>query len=263
MLKKLLKYDLENILKFLFVFYALAVVFGFFTRVLLSFDNSFILNILGKICSGATIAMIANIFINNMMRLWIRFRNNFYGDESYLTHTLPVAKHTLYLSKVLTAIITTMVSALVIFLTLYIAYYSKDNFELLKNTFLPLTEFLNNSLTSTILLFSFIFFMEFINVLQTGYLGIIIGHRFNNSKISLSVVFGFVVYMIYKYVPVIVLFIIALLNRDFMNLFNTTSTIDFSIIKIIIWIGTIFYILTFIVEYIISIKLFKKGVNVD
>ena len=40
-----------------------------------------------------------NIILNNLMRLWARFKNNFYGDESYLTHTLPINKKTLYLSK--------------------------------------------------------------------------------------------------------------------------------------------------------------------
>ena len=49
--------------------------------------------------SGTAISMMFSIVINNLMRLWVRFKNNFYGDESYLTHTLPIDKKTLYLSK--------------------------------------------------------------------------------------------------------------------------------------------------------------------
>ena len=126
MLKKLLKYDLESIFKFIVIFYSLSLFFGVLTRIFLNINGSFIMNIIGQISSGATISMMVSILINNLMRLWVRFKNNFYGDESYLTHTLPVEKKTLYLSKILTAIITLFTSILVITLTLFVAYYSKE-----------------------------------------------------------------------------------------------------------------------------------------
>ena len=104
MLKKLLKYDLQNIYKVLIIFYSLSLFFALLTRIFLNIENSFIMNIIGQICNATTISMIFNILINNLLRLWVRFKNNFYGDESYLTHTLPINKKTLYLSKTLTAI---------------------------------------------------------------------------------------------------------------------------------------------------------------
>ena len=125
MLKKLLKYDLKNVYKVLVVFYLLLFFFAVLTRLFLYVDNSFIFEIIGKICSGTTIAMFFNIIINNMMRLWVRFKTNFYSDESYLTHTLPVDKKTLYLSKTLTSIITLITSALVICLSAI--YFYKGN----------------------------------------------------------------------------------------------------------------------------------------
>ena len=126
MLKKLLKYDIKSINKVLVVFYCLSLFFALLTRLFLYIDNSFIMSVIGKICSGTTIAMIFNIIINNLMRSWVRFKSNFYGDESYLTHTLPVNKKTLYLSKFLTSIITLFFSMLVICFSLFIAYYSKE-----------------------------------------------------------------------------------------------------------------------------------------
>ena len=99
MLKKLLKYDLKNNFKILIIFYGLSIFFAVLTRILFSIENSFIIDIIAKISSGVTISMIFNIIINNIMGLWGRTRNNFYGDESYLTHTLPVDRKTLYLSK--------------------------------------------------------------------------------------------------------------------------------------------------------------------
>jgi hypothetical protein len=40
MLKRLLKYDLTSIFKFLLIFYSLALFFGLSTRFFLSFDNN-------------------------------------------------------------------------------------------------------------------------------------------------------------------------------------------------------------------------------
>ena len=96
MLKKLIKSDLKDVYKILVIFYGLSLFFAILTRLFLSIENSFIMEVIGKICSGVTISMMFNILINNLMRLWVRFKHNFYGDESYLTHTLPVDKKTLY-----------------------------------------------------------------------------------------------------------------------------------------------------------------------
>ena len=132
MLGKLLKYDLKNIFKFLAIFYSLALFFATLTRIFFSIENSLVMNIIAQICSGTAISMMFSILINNLMRMWVRFKHNLYGDESYLTHTLPVKKHTLYLSKSIVAVITLFTSVVVIGGTLFIAYYSKENIEILK-----------------------------------------------------------------------------------------------------------------------------------
>jgi len=177
MLKKLLKYDLQNVYKVLIVFYFLSLFFSILTRIFLSIENSFIMDIIGKICSGTTIAMIFNILINNLMRLWVRFKNNFYCDESYLTHTLPIEKKILYLSKILTSIITLFSSTLVICLSLFIAYYSKENIELIKNFLLPLAQVYDSTVVTIVLSFIFVYFLEIMNMLESGYVGIVLGHR--------------------------------------------------------------------------------------
>lgn len=263
MLKKLLKYDLANIFKFLTIFYALAIIFGVLTRIFFGIENSFIMNIIGQICSGAAISMMVNILINNLMRLWVRFKNNFYGDESYLTHTLPVEKKTLYLSKVLTAIISVFTSILVIGITLFVAYYSKENIEFLKNMLLPVANVYNSRVITLLLAFLFIFFLEFVNALQAGYTGIILGHKKNHNKIGFSVLFGFITYIVMQLIVLAFLFIIGLFNQDIMNLFVTSEIINVDIVKLIIYVAIIIYIINFIICYIVNTKLFKKGVNVE
>ena len=172
MLKKLLKYDIKDIYKVLIYFYLLAIFSSIITRILFSIENSTIFNILAQISSGFTIAMIANILINNLMRIWVRFKNNFYNDEAYLTHTLPVSKNNLYLSKFLAQITTIFTSILIIIITLFIAYYSKENIEILKNILLPIANVYNSTIINIILIaiiFLYttgIFFILFIKIIN-------------------------------------------------------------------------------------------------
>lgn len=263
MLKKLLKYDLKSIFKFLIIFYSLALFFGILTRMFLSIENSFIMNIIGQICSGVAISMLFNILINNLMRLWIRFKQNLYGDESYLTHTLPIEKKTLYLSKVITAIITLFTSVVVIGLTIFIAYYSKENLEMLKNMLLPIANTYGSTIIKILLAFLFIFFLEFANALQSGFTGIILGHKMNNAKTGYSVLFGFGAYMVIQIFALLMIFVMALFNRDVMNLFITNEIVNMNMVKVIIYLAITIYTITLLAGYFINLKLFKKGVNVD
>jgi len=263
MLNKLLKYDLQYNFKVVSVFYILSIFFALLTRIFLNIENSFIMNIIGKICSGVTISMIFNIIINNIMRLWARFRNNLYKDESYLTHTLPIDKKTLYLSKSLSSIITLFTSILVIGITLFIAYYSKETIEMIKNILLPVANAYDTHIVIIIIAFLFIVFLELANAIQSGYTGIILGNKKNNNKVAFSVIYGFVTYILTQLSILAVVFIFGLFNKDIMNLIYTTEFINVDIIKTLIYLAIAIYISTLIILYFINIKLFKKGVNVD
>lgn len=263
MLKKLLKYDLQKTYKILIIFYSLSLFFAILTRIFLSIENSFILNIIGKICGGVTISMIFNILINNLMRLWVDFRNNLYKDESYLTHTLPIDKKTLYLSKTITAIITLFTSILVIGLSIFIAYYSKENIELVKTLLFPIANMYNSTILGILLVFLFILFLEIFNGLQAGYTGIILGHKMNNAKTGFSVLYGFISYMAIQVFAILVIFIVGIFNKDIMNLFITNEIINVDMVKTIIYMSLSTYSVTAIINYLINLTIFKKGVNVD
>jgi len=263
MLKNLLKYDLLYNYKVLIIFYGLSLLFGLLTRIFLSIENSYLLNIIGQIASGVTISMFFNILINNLMRLWSRFKTNFYSDEAYLTHTLPVGKKTLYLAKVLSTTITLFTSVLVIGLTLFIAYYSKENILYIKNLLLPIANIYNNTIVKILFAFLFIFFLEFANLLQCGYTGIILGHQKDNNKVAYSVLFGFIAYFIVQMFVLLVIFIGALFNHDLMNLFITNEIVNLSLMNGIIYLTIGIYSLSLVIVYIVNLKLFQKGVNVD
>ena len=263
MLKKLLKYDLKSINIVLIVFYGLSIFFSILTRIFLSIENSFIFNVIGQICNGTMIAMMFNIIINNLIRLWVRFKQNFYGDESYLTHTLPVEKKTLYLSKFIVSVITLLISILVIVLSLFIAHYSKENIELVKNLLLPLATIYDSTVIGIIFSFVFVIFLELFNMLQSGYVGIVLGHRKNNNKMLFTFIYGFVTYLLTQIFALVAVFVAALFNKDIMNLFYSMETLNVDMIKLCIYLAVGVYITNIIVLYIVNSKLFSKGVNVD
>ncbi len=265
MLSKCLKYDLKYIYKVLIVFYLIDIVFAILTRILFSFDNSFMLHIIALISSGTTISFMFSIIINNLMRVWARFVKNVYGDESYLTHTLPISKSTIYTSKFLSSIITMFTSILVIILCVFIAYYSKENLEILKSTLQFFATVMNSTTIKVILVSFFVIFLEFTTILQAGFTGILLGHRSNNLKMAKSILYGFLNYLFVVAISVLIIYIIGLFNPNIMTLFNSniSNTLTVDIVKTALVLGICLYIILIGIYYFIDIKVFKKGVNVD
>ena len=214
MLKKLLKYDLQWCFKPLIVFYILGIFFAIITRVVESMEQSLIVLIIDKICSGVVIAMLINILINCFMRNWVRF----------VTHTLPVSKSELYLSKVLTAVITLITSFVVIISCIAISSLNENTWNFLKDTLEQSAVFCNTSVFSIVIVIIITVFFEAMSILMSGIMGIIIGHKSNNLKIIKSIIVGFVIYMGMSFCALGVVYISGLLNSDIMSLFNDTQS---------------------------------------
>ena len=251
MLKKLLKYDLKYIYKVLVVFYILVIFFAIFTS-FPSTDTLKILLIFGQVCSGITISMIISIIINNIMRLWARFYNNFYKDEAYLTHTLPISKKILFLSKFLTSVITILGSILVIILSLFIAYYTKDNYNLL----------LNMVSFKTLILVIILFILEMVLLVLSGYLGILIGQSKNEKKTFKTVLYGFISYIVNQILFILVIFVVGVINKDVAVIFESNIN-NFTIINNLLSVGVWYYFILIIVYYYLCLYIFNKGVNIE
>lgn len=263
MLGKLLKYDLKWNYKPLLVFYGLAMFFSLMARGLSEIENSLLFTIIGQICYGVSIAMMINIIINNLMRCWARLVRNVYKDESYLTHTLPVRKKDIFSSKVLAGIITMFTSILVIFICLFISYYSPENMNGLKTALTSMSSTIGIQTSLFVVIFIGIVFLEFVFMLISGYLGIILGHRSNNQKVIKSVIFGFLAFMVMSITSVLILFIVALFNQEIMNLFNTVAAPSADTLKVLLLGGTVLYTIYILLYYLLGKKLLAKGVNVD
>ena len=263
MLNKVLKYDLKWVYKVLIVFYIIALVFSVFTRILFSINNSLMFNIFGQICSGVTISFIFSILINNIMRCWARFIRNIYGDESYLTHTVPIKKKTIFISKFLTSIITMFTSVLIILIVLFIAYYSKENLEILKNSLNVLASIYNSTVLKLLLVIFIVFFLELLFIIQVGYTGILIGHKSNNNRMVKSIIYGFICYIATQGLTLLIVFIVGLFNKDIMNLFITNNIVNIDVVKVIMFIGIIIYTIYLYIYYKVDLMLFNKGIDIE
>ena len=262
MLGKLLKYDLKWCFKLLIYFYILAIIFSIITRMIESVDQTLILLIMDKICSGVVIAMLINILINCLMRNWVRFERNIYKDESYLTHTLPVSKNKIYLSKILTAIITLFVSFIIIVICLAIVCLNDITWYSLKLSLEQSAIFLNSSPLSLIIVLIITIFFEFLFMILSGILGIVIGHRSNNMKIVKSILIGMGIYMGLSLFSLAIIYMAGILSPDIMSVFNNIK-VSSNAIKSIMIIGIFVYAIYNLMIYFIGNALLNKGINVD
>lgn len=262
MLRKLLKYDLKSKLPFLCIFYALALGCALFSRLFGFFSDVPILNIIGQIFSGATISMIFNILINNTLRAWGLFRQNLYGDTSYLTHTLPILRPTVYLSKALDGLITLTVSFGVIGLTLFLQYYGTELWTK-AGLFLRLLSQGRPAMVAALLIG--ILFLEIVNMFQCGFTGLILGHKMNKNKVGYSVLAGLGFYMVGSLVVFAVVGIVALFNDSVKQFFLSAQTqpVEINDLWLLIAICSGTYALLIVATYFLNVKWLNQGVNVD
>lgn len=262
MLKKILKYDLKSVYKRLVVFYLLAIFFAIIGRLFSFIDNSFVFNFVSKFSNGIAVGMVINIVINNLLHIWRRFINNFYGDESYLTHTLPISKKTLLLSKFLSSIITIFTSMLVIVITVVIAYYSKDNFQVLKDTLEMASQVYNSTMINLLFIIIMTLFLQLLLTVVIGYTGIIIGYEGDNNKFVNSLLFSFLFYAINQIILLVTIFLIGFINNDIMTLFTTNNVSNVFVLKTMLYIAILINAILITVYYLVCRIRFAKGVNV-
>lgn len=267
MLKKLIKYDLIWINKILVFFYVIAFVFAIIGRLLSLIENSIFFDILSKICNGITISFVINAIVNGIIRSWVRFVNNCYKDESYLTHTLPISKTQIYFSKFISSILTIAIAGVFAIGSLAICYAGPELVKLIKQVF-NFAETQNVNITLIIFLIVTLLIVELITMISVGFIGIIIGNRYNSKKFLKSVIAGFSCYMGITFIFLIFILIASIFNVnlktfifDSSNLASLSITSQFVVNILIVFI--ILYILAIVLINYFANKLFNKGVNID
>ena len=263
MLGKLLKYDLKYMIKNMSAFYILAIVFAIITRILFSLEQTFMINIIGRISVGCMFAMTANILINVVIRTWVRFRDSIYKDEGYLTNTLPVTKNAIYNSKFIQALIFFVVSFAIALLSIAITYLTKDRWEMLKNYVNSITTGLEINTAVFLIGFLAVTFLEMFNAIQCGFFGIIMGYKQNSGKLGFSVLFGFIAYIAAQSIVLSLVFAVGLFNSNVMELFKSTEVLNTGGLKLMFTLSIVFYIVVIGIMSFVCKKLLNKGVNLE
>ena len=263
MLNKLLKYDLKYMIKNMSIFYILSIFFFFVTRILFAMKQSVIINIVGQISVGCMYSMIASTLINTLMRSWVRFRTSIYKDEAYLTHTLPVSKNNLYDSKFIQTLIFFILGFVIVLLSLFIAYYTPERWQMIKDYIGTITTGLSMKPALFIIGFVAVTFLEIFNAIQCGFLGIILGHKKNDNRVAFSVLFGFIAYILVQSIVLFLVYVVGLFNPTIMDLFNNTILLDASSFKLLIFLAIILYLLIIGLMSILCKHELNKGVNIE
>ena len=263
MLGKLLKYDLKWVYKVVIVFYILAFIFSAIGRGLSMIENSIVFSIVTQIVFGIAISMMVSSLINCLMRLWARFIRSIYKDESYLTHTLPVEKKTIYASKVISALICIFTTVAVAVICLFICYYSEANMQLLKSMLELAASSYNTTVLNLLLLISFVAFLEIMFIVLIGYVGIILGHKSNQNKMVKTLIISFALYFLTQALTLGLIYVYGLFNSNIMNLINTTDIVNVDAIRYVMYAGIGIYLVYIMFYYILGKKQLEKGVNVE
>lgn len=261
MLKKLMKYDLKNMGKILIVFYAVSLVLAGVTRLINIGKEIQAILIIGAVFSGLAYSAIGSILVNTFVHIIRVFTVSFYKDESYLTHTLPVKKDKLLLSKYLSSLIVIISSVLVCFLSLFIMFYSPSFMEGLKIFISATVADFSMPSWVFITLIVMIIFAQICAMVSMSFAAIIKANTYNHKRVPKGLLW-FAVFYFSSMLVVILTSIVVLAIQGNLSQLLATRMNNVSFISILI-IGLVVYVLYAVLFYFIGKWLFKKGVNVD
>ena len=263
MLKKILKYDLSGYYKFMYPFFGLAIFFALLTRLFLRFEGSLVMQILGEIVKGACFSMFCSALINNFMRLMVRFRQSMYGDESYLLHTLPVRRETVYDAKMVTVLITTVSSFLLAFACMAIMFLRGGFLQNLKEWMAQLTQVTGGNVGLLAVGLILLLWVEFVNLLQCAFSGIILGNRRADKKFGFSFLFAAVVFLVTQGISSTAIAILAIFHSEVRNLFTQNQMPSAATFGLMIWVFVGVYALLVAGVWAFNRKALKRGVDVE
>lgn len=261
MLGRLIKYDFKWINKVMYVYFAIIFVITLLVKIIESFEQTFLIVIIDKIMSGTFIAITINIIVTCIIRIWVRFVQNIYKDESYLTHTLPVTKKEIFNSKIISSILSLLLSILVVTICIAIIYLNDTTILQIKNMYQSLIDVYNGTFAVFFVIgLILLILLEMICMMMAGIFGIIIGYRANNGKTIKSIITGLGSYILYNIISLIIIMILgkALDFEIVAEGFPSLSTIR--IIGLTFIIAFTIYNLSF---YFMSKHFLNKGVNVE
>lgn len=206
---------------------------------------------------------------STLRAIWSRFHTNFYSDEAYLTHTLPVSRMTLWNAQVCSMLITFASIFIFFVLNCFILLLTHggqvflDSLGLLGGCVRCVGEYysIEPQRFSFYLALTLIFLAEFIFMTFCGYTGIILKNRLNKNITSLS---GVALYLLGGSIIACItltLFSDIFLHNDIIPNGPNVHP-DAAIDRVIAYIGFIYTCFS-VGLYFVDRKLLHRGINLD
>ena len=261
MIGKLMKYDLKKMLRILVYIYFISLGLAIITR-LINIDKDIqAIAILGSVFSGLTYSAIGSILINTFVHILRVFICGFYRDESYLTHTLPVEKNKLLLSKYLSSLIVVFASVFVSFVSLFIMFFSNEFMTGLKTIMSSTVAGLNMSVGVLIAIIVLVIFAQICTMMSMAFAAVVRGNMYNQKRIPKGLLWFALFYFGSMIVAVAVIAIVIAITGNIADL--TATVMSQSSLVTILVSGLAIYAIFAVAFYFICQKWFNKGVNVD
>lgn len=261
MLTKLLKHDLTYTFKLVSIYSLCLILSAVLTR--LTYDQTIIfMQILHMIFYNCVFIFAINLIFSTILRLLARLKTNFYSDQGYLTHTLPVRIQTLWLAKFLNSCLAIATSVLVVAGSFWLAFASFGRHELIFLDFLASESF--GSIFLWIMQILLALILQFLFIIQAGSIGIISGYAKNSHHPAWSVFFGLLTYALGNILLVVLLIIYSSFNPSvsfFSETIDPVTMPDF-LRQALILIGC-GYAALIVTTYFIGRKILQNGINLD
>lgn len=204
MLRKLIKYDFKALSHYLIVIHAMLLITAVLGRLLFV---GRLMSDPGRLSNAGAIATIIGIIIyvilfmtavfGTMLMIAICFYKNLYSDEGYLTHTLPVTRGQLLISKTVSGSVWMLLDMMMVILSLFILVLTRpvlDSFSSSWDELLSAMGFPASTGYGKILLaFAVLFIVSAVGNVVLIYVSITIGQLFSNHRVLGAVVVYFVI----------------------------------------------------------------------
>ena len=277
MILKLFKYDFMNIGKKLIPFYIAALVIGVINRFLLLTSNisrmeregNFLAMFGSPFMYAAYFLVIMGIFFMTVFIIISRYSSSIYGNEGYLTNTLPLNPSQIILAKLINFLIWILISYFIIFVSLFILFpfdfflrnviYEPEFYEGLKK----LTKLIFSSKYGFLFALQFIynFFSHIQNILML-FLSVAIANLFKSYKVVAGVIAFFLISTVFSFIASIISFSV-MENVNLFEMYGEFNPIVYNSLKNANIMSIIYSIVSSIVLFFIIHYLHTHNLNLE
>ncbi|MCI8388664.1 MAG: hypothetical protein HFE63_09390 [Clostridiales bacterium] len=278
MLRKLIKHEFSATGGAMLLMFAAMLGLAGLTRLFIMFERSMSLFAVPSAISAFFYGMLAVMSMLLVIIIAVRrFYYNVYGDEGYLTLTLPVQRWQIIISKLLTTSVWLILDVIVVLLSVFIVTLSNDSLYFLQNLFAFIPEFfsmliraLNMSDVLVIVEMIIMVLLSIARLILTLYAAMSIGQLFNNHRILGSII-GYVgINIASNIISHVYMATLALTSRNinltdwfFGNQLVTISGMDAFNMQVNFIIYMLLYALITVGLYFITNIIMKRRVNLQ